>query len=238
MRSLLLLGILALGAALHAAPIEFTSGQTRTQLLELFTSEGCSSCPPAESWLAQLQHAPGLWRDFVPVAWHVDYWDRLGWKDRFATPEATARQRAYVAAWRSRTVYTPCFVLDGREGSPRQLPTSTNEPAGILRARYDRGRLHTEFAAGASAASIDYVVHVAVLGTNLVSKVNAGENSGRTLRHGFVVRATAESPLRAGQADLTLALPSTESGVRLGLAVWVTRRDELTPLQATGGWLE
>src|SRR5882757_1213593 len=99
MRLLLLLALLA--APLAAAPRHFTSGEGRTHLLELYTSEGCSSCPPAEAWLGDLRDAPGLWRDFVPVAFHVIYWDNLGWRDRFASKEYTARQYAYSAAWGS-----------------------------------------------------------------------------------------------------------------------------------------
>ena len=81
MRPLLFL-LLAPVAVFAAEPRTFRSGPRPVPLLELFTSEGCSSCPPAEAWLGELRHDPGLWRDFVPVAWHVNYWDRLGWPDR------------------------------------------------------------------------------------------------------------------------------------------------------------
>ncbi|MDQ3115241.1 MAG: DUF1223 domain-containing protein [Verrucomicrobiota bacterium] len=76
----------------------------RTHLLELFTSEGCSSCPPAEAWLSKLKDDPGLWRDFVPLAFHVDYWDRLGWRDPFASKVWTSRQYEYSARWKSSNV--------------------------------------------------------------------------------------------------------------------------------------
>src|SRR6266581_5068954 len=76
----------------------FESGEARTMLVELFTSEGCSSCPPADAWISQLKESPDLWKKIVPVAFHVDYWNNLGWRDRFAKPEFTARQRRYVAA--------------------------------------------------------------------------------------------------------------------------------------------
>src|SRR6267154_5087398 len=128
MRLMFLLVLLA--APLAAAPRHFTSGEGRTHLLELYTSEGCSSCPPAEAWLGDLRDAPGLWRDFVPVAFHVVYWDQLGWRDRFASKEYTARQYAYSAAWGSDTVYTPGFVLDGaewrRSGKPDRKSTRLN----------------------------------------------------------------------------------------------------------------
>src|SRR4051812_20605432 len=98
-----------------AAEQRFTSGSNRVSLIELYTSEGCSSCPPAERWLGSLRDAPGLWRDFVPVALHVNYWDRLGWPDRFATREFTQREYAYAAKWDGSSVYTPCVVRDGAE---------------------------------------------------------------------------------------------------------------------------
>src|SRR3954470_548589 len=113
----LTLVMLALAAAISASAAEntFESGTQRTHLLELFTSEGCSSCPPAEAWLSKLKTEPQLWRDFVPVAFHVDYWDHLGWRDPFAAKRWTARQSEYSARWKNNSVYTPGFVLDGRE---------------------------------------------------------------------------------------------------------------------------
>src|SRR6478609_8524746 len=111
---LILLCIL-LGGPLAAAARHLESGTTQTTLLELYSSEGCSSCPPAEAWMASLRDAPGLWRDFVPVVFHVAYWDRLGWRDRFASEQFTQRQYAYAARWRSDSVYTPEFVANGEQ---------------------------------------------------------------------------------------------------------------------------
>src|SRR5882724_13240893 len=116
--------------AASAAPVIFQSSGRQTAVLELFTSEGCSSCPPAEAWLSKLKGAPGLWHDFVPVAFHVDYWDHLGWKDPFASKEWTARQYHYSAIWKSSSVYTPAFVLDGREWQPAGLPSYARETPG------------------------------------------------------------------------------------------------------------
>src|SRR3954469_11090424 len=107
--------VLALSAVsfTSAAEVTFESGPQRTHLLELYTSEGCSSCPPAETWFSKLKDQPRLWRDFVPVAFHVDYWDRLGWRDPFAAKTWTARQYAYSTTWKNGSVYTPGFVLNG-----------------------------------------------------------------------------------------------------------------------------
>src|SRR3977135_745950 len=86
------------------------SGPGKVQLLELFTSEGCSSCPPAEAWFTQLKSDNGLWREFVPVAFHVDYWDHLGWRDRFATKEWTSRKKTNAARGRAGRGYNSVFA--------------------------------------------------------------------------------------------------------------------------------
>src|SRR5437763_11956930 len=89
-----------------ADPVTFQSGPKKVQLLELFTSEGCSSCPPAEASLSRLVGDSRLWRDFVPVAFHVDYWDRLGWKDPFVSVEWTKRQQRYAENWKRSEEHT------------------------------------------------------------------------------------------------------------------------------------
>src|SRR5947207_14709116 len=95
MRVGLILFTLAFAFAAQAADRAFESGPQRVHLIELFTSQGCSSCPPAEAWLSKLKTEPRLWKDFVPLAFHVDYWDRLGWRDPFASKEWTARRYQY-----------------------------------------------------------------------------------------------------------------------------------------------
>lgn len=231
----LLFAVAYVGAG--AAPLKFSSGENRTHLLELYSSEGCSSCPPAEKWLGELRAEPGLWRDFVPVAFHVIYWDRLGWADRFARKEFTARQYAYASRWSSDSVYTPGFVLDGaewRKNSGQHPPPVSAEKAGILSVEYtDSGECRVNFTAPG-----DYEVQVALLGGGIVSRVRGGENEGRTLRHEFVALALKTARLEAGAAQVMLPAAARDGVSRTALAVWVTRRGELTPLQATGGWLD
>src|SRR5881394_1953150 len=131
------LGLIALlGAAAltsQAADRVFESGPQKVHLLELFTSEGCSSCPPAEAWLSKLKSDPRWWKDFVPLAFHVDYWDHLGWRDPFASKEWTARQYRYSAAWKKGSVYTPAFALDGKEWHSGALPAVATETPGVLK---------------------------------------------------------------------------------------------------------
>jgi hypothetical protein len=230
------------GAAFCAEAV-FASGEAQTALVELFTSEGCSSCPPAERWLADRRGDPSLWREFVPVAWHVTYWDELGWRDRWAQHVFTERQYAYAQLWRSETVYTPCFIRNGREWQAGRAGGG-GEPAGILRARYEPRTGAVEIAFEPRAESIDreLAAHAALLGGGIVSRIRAGENRGRTLEQEFVALAVADAALvgRNGtrRAHLSLSMPAGPGIPRRALAVWVTRRGGLTPLQATGGWLE
>jgi hypothetical protein len=111
-----------------AAPITFQSSETQTSLLELYTSEGCSSCPPAESWLSRLKESPGLWKDFVPVAFHVDYWNYLGWRDPWSTKAFTDRQHAYARTWRSDSVYTLASCSTAKNGAPGLAPNQSPCP--------------------------------------------------------------------------------------------------------------
>ena len=164
----------------------FESKPARTHLLELFTSEGCSSCPPAEAWLSNLKNEPRLWQDFVPIAFHVDYWDHLGWRDPFASKMWTERQADYSARWKIESVYTPAFVLDGAAWRNAALPPAATETPGVLRITINGERVTAAFKP-ATGAGRHYEIHVARLGFALGADVTAGENSGRKLMHDFVV---------------------------------------------------
>ncbi|MBL9200341.1 MAG: DUF1223 domain-containing protein [Opitutaceae bacterium] len=232
------LSILMPAIASSAEERIFRSGPAQITLVELFTSEGCSSGPPAEEWLNMLKDAPGLWRDFVPVAFHVNYWDRLGWKDALATPGFTERQHAYAAAWRASSVYTPGFVRNGAEWRPRGAAPEAGKSTdgGALTLRW-RSSDRTALVESSSAAG-DLEVHVALLGGGIVNAVKRGENSGRTLRHEFVALRLESAALREGRATLALP-PRTDLKVsRHAVAAWITRRGSLTATQAVGGWID
>lgn len=236
---LIFLMIWLAGMVIGAGTKTFTTGPAQTRLIELFTSEGCSSCPPAERWLNQLKDHPGLWRDFVPVAWHVDYWDRLGWPDRFATKKFTARQYLYRAVWEAPNVYTPCFVLDGgewRERVHRQPPKPADEQ-GVLHVEVAGGRCRVSFASKFDP-NLKYEAHAALLGANITTQVKAGENRGETLRHEFVALMTAHSGLRDGAGEFALPKSDQPGVPRRALAVWITRKGGIEVLQAAGGWLD
>jgi len=224
-----------------AADLRFSSGPQGTALLELYTSEGCSSCPPAEARLSGLRNDPGLWNQFVPVAYHVDYWDRLGWRDRFSAKEFTERQSRYAALWRSESIYTPAFVLNGKEmrGGQESL-AATGDAPGRLSATSSDGRIWSIEFHPAKQDEAGWDAHVALLGAGISTKVGAGENSGRNLSHDFVVLSQWDVSLKnvGDQAAGSLTInPSSENVPQKALAVWVTHRGQLPPVQAAGGWL-
>ena len=220
-----------------ADPVTFQSGPKKVQLLELFTSEGCSSCPPAEASLSRLVGDSRLWRDFVPVAFHVDYWDRLGWKDPFASVEWTRRQQTYSENWKADNVYTPAFVLDGREWRSANVPSANDDAPGVLKiAVRGDGTVALNFEPAKSAA---FEVYLARLGFGINVNVRAGENNGRNLRHDFVVLSLVHEKMGSGTQELRLA-PGPQSvshPERRALAAWITNVGDIKPIQAIGGWL-
>jgi hypothetical protein len=225
----------------------FSNGPERTALIELYTSEGCSSCPPADQWLRGLRWKTGLWRDFVPVEFHVNFWDSLGWKDRFSTPEITQREYAYATSWGCQP-YTPCFARNGVQWKPGWgVVAAQGAPMGILSVDLgDDGTCRVQFWPGPAIRMPEdgsFQVHIAVLGGGISSQVTRGENSGSTLEHEFVVLGLRQKTLApvegqaVQEASLALPRPVAAEGARRALAAWVTMNDELEPLQATGGWI-
>lgn len=235
---LFVLCTLALPLALEADD-RFVSPAKQVALVELFTSEGCSSCPPADRYMCGLRDEPGLWKEFVPLAWHVDYWDGLGWPDPFASRDFTARQREYAREWRERSVYTPAVVLSGkpwRAWRRGALPTAPEDRIGILEAGIAADGSVTVAFTPAEGVKGPWVVHAAILGSNLVSEVRAGENRGRELRHDFVVLEHAQEEMERNSGKLKLRWPARKAP--LALAVWLTRTGSMQLVQACGGWLK
>ena len=227
-----------------AETVVFESGDQPAVLVELFTSEGCSSCPPADAWLSRLKGSPALWKTYVPAAFHVDYWNRLGWTDRFSSPDFTARQRRYALKGSGDSIYTPEVVLNGREWrgffSGQPLPAAPAGAVGRLKVTLrERGRAEVMFTPAAGAPR-PAQVEFALLGSNLESEVKRGENGGRKLRHDFVVLRLAVAKLRAEGNHFTATISWNASGLPVepgAIAAWVDAGDGEPPLQAVGGWL-
>jgi len=217
----------------------YSSNEARNTLLELYTSEGCSSCPPAERWLSKLKHDPRLWQTLFPVAFHVDYWDNLGWKDRYSDVRHSRRQRAYVSDGYAGTVYTPGFFRNGREwrgffDSGSLNPNGTDK-VGILRATVTQKQIDVEFKPVADIAATE--LNIAVLGFDKTTPIRAGENAGKILRHDFVVLAHQQysSPNNHWLVtDRALMNQVEQDGA---IVLWVTQKKNPTPIQITGGWI-
>jgi hypothetical protein len=183
--------------------------QTRPAVLELFTSEGCSSCPPAEIFIGELAQR----RDVLPLSFHVDYWDNLGWRDRFSSADATQRQRIYARVLHRAPVYTPQAIIDGQVdivGSERQAITTAlavpreGVPVNIsLHAASIQVRVGPSQSAGAADVLLVGYLRQAT------SRIGRGENAGRTLQEANVVRTLRVlGPWDGNSNDYRVALDS------------------------------
>jgi hypothetical protein len=195
--------------------------------------------------LSGLKNDPRLWRQVVPVAFHVDYWDYIGWPDRFASPLYGNRQRLYAWQGRVRTVYTPGFFLNGREWRwrflSRDLTLPEALPVGKLTLTVAQGYADAVFSPTADGLIAPLELNIAVLGFGLSSQVRAGENRGRALEHDFVVLGYERGSLRRRGDRLRgrARLPATRfRAPRTALVAWVSGVDDQRPVQALGAWLD
>ncbi len=236
-----LLGLFIFGFAAQVQAQSYKSGERQVSLIELYSSEGCSSCPPADRWVAGLKGHANLWKDFIPLNFHVDYWNRLGWVDRFSTQQFTQRQRQYAAEWGSGRVYTPGFVKNGEEWRSRTLTNLKGPAVGTLQAEPKGKQTYQVTFRPKDKASKKYIVHVALLGHGLSTKVKYGENAGETLHHEFVVLKTMKADLKRkkGVYSATLPLPqNAKSGAKqTSVVFWVSVEGDQKPIQAVGGYL-
>jgi hypothetical protein len=174
-------------------------------LLELYTSEGCSSCPPADHFVSSLRAAGWTSDQVLPLSLHVDYWNYIGWKDPYSNSVFTERQRALSALAHSRTVYTPELFVGARE--VRAWPSGAADAIRHTNALPARAQIAIEQgAAGPDALAVEVqargpagaLLQVALVQNGLVSQVRRGENAGRTLRHDFVARRWFEASRLSG----------------------------------------
>ena len=258
MKKLITSGLLtiAIFAQQQVVAETFNSGVDSVALVELFSSEGCHSCPPADDKLNELLENPQLFKKFVPVAFHVDYWDRLGWKDPFATPEYTARQYTLLSEGGSRGAYTPNFIISG------------NEWKGFFRGRSIEGAVDSFAKNSIGNLKIDYqssdslhevkavfspdqglnidknkalVLSVAPLGMGLKSNVKRGENRNKQLHHEFVAldwqKVTMTFENNQWVATLNLPKDAHEAQAQ-AISAWVSNSNSLAPIQAVGGYIK
>jgi hypothetical protein len=202
-RSIAAAALAALCGAAHAAPgaCSAHSPAHTVALVELYTSEGCDSCPPADRWLSSLAARGYAPAQVVPLALHVDYWDYIGWKDPYAKREFSARQHKLAKLGRATFVYTPQVLLQGRDFRGWATDAFVKTVAEI-NARPPRARVSLALRSiGAGGADVEIaaelaepalrdaaVVYAAAYENKLASDVRAGENRGRRLEHDYVVR--------------------------------------------------
>jgi hypothetical protein len=221
--------LLALAAGAASPPDHPAPATSGVALVELFTSEGCSSCPPADAVLERLVHeAEGSGRHVYGVSLHVDYWDQLGWRDRFSSAAVTRRQSQYARRFGLKSLYTPEIVVNG-DGE------CVGSNAGAVQAQIERALSHASQATpGLSVTASGQelrvrcdvshppqgaALDVAWVQSRAVSAPDAGENGGRTLRHANVVRDLKTVELGAGFHDvIVLHRPQLEDGEVIG---WV-----------------
>jgi len=239
----------------------FDSGQNKVALIELYTSEGCSSCPPADRWLSAVGNGTAVWRDVVPLAFHVSYWDRLGWPDRFAKRQFDNRQRA-LAQRTDSGVYTPGVFLDGREfrGWRTTPPQAISE--GLSNSRADNGssvapgnlslqntrgsHWTVRFTPASAHTRRADRAYIALLGNDLSNAVTRGENRGKQLSHDFVVLQLDNSAMihsvgrndgAIASAEFSLEVPDLQDVPQAAIAAWVVDAAG-RPVQAVGGPLQ
>ncbi len=223
---------------------ELNSGNLPLQLLELYTSEGCSSCPNADRWLSDIAKSSELWTTYIPIAFHVDYWNKLGWKDRFSSSRYSRRQRTHRIQGNIESVYTPGFVVAGKEWrgwfSRRPLPSMQTEVVGNLQLHIKKNRRYIARFDRLDKSRTPLQLTIALLGMNLETKVKHGENAGKRLQHDFVVLDMVEDVSNAPLWQGTLPKASNEftaNNTKLAIAAWVSEVGKLAPIQAVGGYL-
>jgi len=242
-QTLLITGLLlTFQARAESKEIAFSSTKSQVSVIELYTSEGCSSCPPADRWLNKFKKSDLLWNKVVPLAFHVDYWDYLGWKDKFADKRFSHRQVVYQQNKYLSTVYTPGVMKNGREwrGWPWwQGPESndTNEP-GTLAVALNNQEMNIVFEPKLNI-NTGYFLNVALLGNDITSKVKAGENEGKSFEHEFVVLHFSRH-FQNTKSDVkwNIKNPLLNTSQKINaIGIWITHGVNPTPIQATGTWI-
>lgn len=233
-----LLWIAATASQLHASPLVMESNLEQAVMIELYTSEGCSSCPPAERYLNSFSEHRELWSTYIPLAFHVDYWNDLGWKDRFSSREFSQRQRQYAALKRKRTVYTPAFIVNGDNWRPNHYGTDIDVPretVGRLKLVVDREQgIQAEFQMLDDDTG-PKLLNIALLGMGIETHIRAGENRGKQAHHKFVVLSHQQFSSTSRRWQVALPKTAEQQARSFALAAWISRPGDPTPLQAVGG---
>jgi hypothetical protein len=245
----LFLPVLLMCAPAWGAACSAISGEKTVALVELYTSEGCDSCPPADRWLSSLGERGYVPSKVVPLSLHVDYWDYIGWKDPYAKPAFSGRQRKLTQLQRLAFVYTPQVMLQGQDFRAWRGPAFD---AAVARINADPARARISLSIDALRPAVmtvdvaaqvldkghlkDAALYVAAYENRLSSAVTSGENRGRTLKHDYVVLEW-QGPLEltpVGQRSERRSLPLLPGAIpaHSGVVAFVQNRRSLEVLQA------
>ena len=212
-------------------------------VVELFTSEGCSSCPPADKVLSEIKaDADKNHKNIYCLEYHVDYWNKLGWKDPYSSFQYTLRQKNYTSVLNEESIYTPMMVVNGTEsftgsdaGKAEKAVAKalTSEPSVRLDIRLDSIARDTAFVRYTSSKSDrNFFIRIGITENNLVSKVGKGENSGRTLSHEGVVRIFYSANAASAPGQLKIPLKKFVPGKNCELVAFIQHKQTMKILGA------
>ncbi len=224
--------------------IKFSIAQKPFALVELFTSEGCSSCPPAEKVLSDIKtDAEKNHKNIFCLEYHVDYWNRLGWKDPFSSFQYTNRQKNYCSVLNEESIYTPMMIVNGTEsftGSNSEKAKSAiasalkDEPSIELIARIDSIMNDTAFVyCQSSKTDKNFFLRLVITQNKLVSKIGKGENSGKTLNHEGVLRVFFSSEMRNNSSQVKIPLKKFLPNKNCELIGFIQHKQTMKILAAT-----
>lgn len=230
--ALVLTGLAASSSIALAQSCTVKSGPQLTPVIEVYTSEGCSSCPPADKWVSTLKG-----QNAVVQAFHVGYWDYIGWVDRFASPVFTTRQRQIASVNKLNSIYTPQLVRNGKDYQDYGSAATSKEPAlaNLTLTRLSSSAEGDQFEATVTpldGAPANWTAYWTVTEHGHVSKVNAGENRGETLKHDYVVRQYTPAGDYKGASKLTFRSIAADPAHPRQINLIVLEPKTLKPLQA------
>ncbi|RLA15267.1 MAG: DUF1223 domain-containing protein [Gammaproteobacteria bacterium] len=241
MNKLIILSCLLALPALAAEKLTVVSSPQQTAVVELYTSEGCSSCPPADQWFEALIDVPKEELDVLALAFHVDYWDYIGWKDRFGSPKHTSRQRQLGANNNQGSIYTPEFFVDGAEARGTRNVIEkiriSNKKTAILQLMLSVSKEGETLRLELQTASEDTLPEILhsrflVYESQLSSDVTRGENSGETLSHQQVVRYMSPALRLEDNSRHEINIDPDWQLANIGIAAMITSPGNETYLQA------
>lgn len=242
LKKIIYLSILILSFSINSSANNFKSSEKRVNIIELYTSQGCSSCPVADDWLNDLKDNKKLFNEFIPLAFHVTYWNFLGWKDTFSKDKFSKKQKDYSSFWNKRSVYTPQFITNGLEYrqwfTNKSLPKFKDKVTGILKVEVIKEHIKVDFEAiNIKNQKID--INIAVLGFDYIVDITAGENKNRTLNHNFVVLGFQKysSSLQKVVKKEYLIPEYIKDKNKKAVVVYLTTKKGV-PIQAVGGYFE